>query len=415
MAADDNWRPKSLQTPFDPAQKLPEATRSCWNTALRHRSQHLCMVHLMPERLTRREKWCQIKLETNLLKTTEKLFCRGVQLPESCQTCYDKIAHWRDLQGDSPAQTRLKSLKLAWSENKRNIWRVAFIIFHKTSWNGIFGYVWSCCHPETCPCDNVEWWTGCRQARCLTYHTRGFCQSPSVTSKLCGTGIHSVWIVSWYPSARWSWKRSLFWFQDSTGLGHFLDSGDDDLTHWSHSTHSSLQFPPLKLRHLGIDWMGRQGDHAPASDRRRLTKRRMLLLRRGHHQGKLFQTRMKRAIATSLAIPNNRILSTMRGKNTLTDTNVCICESDTFCLQEEPEVLILSTQMNSDGSNALSVGLHILATRCNAYRNVMLPAALWSSMRWAMSSAKLSAVNLAISHSISILIWQRCLLWLPYP
>ena len=37
---------------YDSAQKLPEAARSCWNRALRHQSRHLCMVHLMLERLT---------------------------------------------------------------------------------------------------------------------------------------------------------------------------------------------------------------------------------------------------------------------------------------------------------------------------------------------------------------------------
>ena len=79
----------------------------------------------------------------------------------------------------------------------------------------------------------------------------------------------------------------------------------------------------------------------------------------------------------------------MRGKNTLTGTKVGTCQSDAFCFREEPEFLILSVQMDSNG---YSVGLHILATRCNAYRNVMLPAALWSSMRWAMSSANLSAL-----------------------
>jgi len=70
MTTDARSRSKLHLIPPRSCQKLPEAAET--HTALRHRSQHLCMVHLMPERLTRREKWCQIKLETNLLKNDTK-------------------------------------------------------------------------------------------------------------------------------------------------------------------------------------------------------------------------------------------------------------------------------------------------------------------------------------------------------
>ena len=244
----------------------------------------------------------QIWLETNLFLWQFSFPLRNW----NCQTCYDKIAHWRDLQGDSPAQTRLSSLK---SEAK-----YLESDFQKTSWNGnkrnILNYSDTCgvavilatmSHDELAVDKPGVWHTTNRASVRVRvsrpsrvwwgYTLRRLCPGilllPSAFPGDRENGVFFGFKTA--PALDTSWIPGMIW--------HIS-------IHWSHSTHSSKKFPAFGNRldgqtrwscsYIGLETT-RQAMYAATAE--------------GASSRRTFSDSRKVAIATSLAILRIAFLS----------------------------------------------------------------------------------------------------------